>query len=150
LLRSADPKIFIELPKAQDPEVAAKISAAAKDANSRKSTAKDGKWLSTKPKATKRKKATAKKTTSKRAKTTKKKTTKTAKPKAAAKKSVAKKASRSTGTAKTNLSTEVIELLSDDEEPDAKPPPLATKDRNIAPDDLWNDPSSESEFEFGE
>jgi hypothetical protein len=138
LLRSESPKICIALPK----KTSAKSSSAAKQPAARRSIAQGGEWLSAKPKATKRKKATATKS-----KTTKK-AKKAPKPKAAPKKKVSQRSALPKARA-AGKSVEVIDLLSDEEESDSKPSPLTTKDVNIA-DELWEDPESESEYEFDE
>lgn len=143
--QSANPKFVVQLPKRESKKVAVvKPTKASKQSRARKTVANDGEWLSAKPKAAKRKKAaTAKSKIAKKGKvkTTKKKATK---PAATTKKSAKAQPKR--------VSTEVIELLSDDDESSVDVPLVTLKQDSERDEDeeLWDDGSSDEEFEFND
>jgi hypothetical protein len=134
-----DPHIVVRLPKH---EKKTDETAAAKQSKVRKAVpAKDGAWLSAKPKA-KRKKAAPK------TKATKKVKTKAASRKPAASKRTAKGTTAKAAAAKAVTENEIIEIASDDDDvSDATEIPL-TRQRSTE-EALWSDPdSSDDEFEF--
>ena len=145
LLTSPDPKFVIRLPKKDEKKPASKQTKAAKQVKARKTISKDGEWLSAKPKAAaKRKKAP----------TNKGKANKKAKPKA--QKKAAKKSTKSVSrkSEKATQPTDVIELSSDEDDEgkdhttEVAAPPLK-RGRN-AEESLWQDVSSDEEYEFDE
>lgn len=106
----------------------------------RKAVPKDGAWLSAKPKAkvTKRKKASAPKA----------KATKKVKTKAASRKTAASKRNAKTAAAKPATEAEIIEIASDDDDDDGSAAELPLKRQRSTEEVLWNEDSSEDEFEF--
>jgi hypothetical protein len=147
MLQSDNPRFVIQLPKRETKKAAVvKPTKASKQSKARKTVAKDGEWLSAKPKATKRKKAASTKskpTKKAKTKTTKKKATK---PAAGSKKSAKAQPKQ--------MNSEVIELLSDDDDDDSSVDvPLKSLKQDSEPDideALWDDDSSDEEFEFND
>jgi hypothetical protein len=141
LASSADPHIVVRLPKHEKKTAE---TAAAKQSKVRKAVpAKDGAWLSAKPKA-KRKKAAPK------AKATKKVKTKAASKKPAAAKRNSKGTTTKTAASKPVTENEIIEIASDDDDDDiGEATELPLKRQRSTEETLWSDPdSSEDEFEF--
>jgi hypothetical protein len=135
----------IHLPHQESKQAAVvKPTKASKQSKARKMVAKDGEWLSAKPKATKRKKAASSKS----------KPAKKAKPKISKKIAVTTLLGTKISGAKAppkRISTEVFELLSDDDAVTADIPLSSLVKQNIKPETdeaLWDDDSSEEEFEF--
>ena len=143
LASSADPHIVVRLPKHEKKTAE---TAAAKQSKVRKAVpAKDGAWLSAKPKA-KRKKAAPKA----KAKATKKVKSKAAGKKPAATKRNAKGTTTKTVASKSVTENEIIEIASDDDDDDiGEATELPLKRQRSTEEALWSDPdSSEDEFEF--
>lgn len=145
VLQSDSPRFVIQLPKRESTKAAAVMpTKACKQSKARKAVAKDGEWLSAKPKAAKRKKAAS--TKSNPAKKAKSKSTKI---KAAKTTRVTKKSAKARQPKR--VSSEVIELLSEDEDltvVDFRSEPVKQNSKCDADGALWDDDSSDEEFEF--
>lgn len=150
ILQSPNPNFIIRLPKQEPKKAAAKNpTKATKQSKARKAVADDGEWLSAKPKAKKRKKAATK---AKRSKAAKKKSTK-AKAKTTKKKAAKVPTKSAAKHSKAQLAdSEVIDLLSDDEDDEsADDVPLTSLKRDeskSAEEELWDDDESDEEYEF--
>jgi hypothetical protein len=143
MLNSENPKFIVRLPIRDETKVAAvKATKASKHSAVRKTVSKDGDWLSTKSKAVKRKRAAATTKVKKPAKAAKAKTVK---------KKVTKTVRKKSQTAQPEgPSNEVIELSSD-EDNDFPDVPLASLKQDSEPEIeeiLWDDKSSDGEYEF--
>jgi len=149
ILQSPNPNFIVRLPNEEPKKAAPTITKASKQSKARKAVADDGDWLAAKPKAKKRKKAATK---TKGSKATKKKTKAKAKT-ATTKKRAAKAAPTKSTTSRTKskpADSEVIDLLSDDDD-DSVDVPLTSLKRDSsksAEETLWDDEESDEECEF--